>query len=58
MRLVVSGKISVNGNAKTRTYKIHCGFNSLTTKMYKLDKSMSIIRTLTGVMGIYIYVYF
>ena len=58
IKFKISGKISVSGNAKTRTYGIHHGFDSLTTKSYRLDKSISIVRTLTGAMGMHLYIYF
>ena len=55
LRLEVSGKISVAGNAKTRKYTISAGAFSLTKKCIKLKYLTTQIRTITGVLGMSLF---
>jgi ribosomal protein S3 len=52
----ISGKISVTGNAKTRSQYIKWGEFSTSKKDNRLDLSQNIIRTNTGALGVTIMI--
>lgn len=58
IRFSISGKISVTGNAKTRTKHLMVGKTSLSSKELKLSFSQRQVRTLTGVLGIRCYIFY
>jgi hypothetical protein len=58
IRFSISGKISVTGNAKTRTKHLAVGKRSLSTKKLSISFSQKQIRTLTGVLGIRCYIFY
>lgn len=58
IRFSISGKISVTGNAKTRTKHLAIGKRSLSTKKLSISFSQKQIRTLTGVLGIRCYIFY
>ena len=58
LRFSISGKISVTGNAKTRTRHLRIGKTGLSSKELKMSFSQRQIRTLTGVLGIRCYIFY
>ena len=52
-KLLISGKISVTGNAKTRSYQILFGKTSFSNKKLKIAYEQGRVRTLTGVLGLH-----
>ena len=58
IKFIISGKISVTGNAKTRTRHLGVGQKSLSTKIVKISFSQQQIRTPTGVLGIKCFIFF
>ena len=51
-KLVVNGKISVTGNAKTRCYRMSFGKSSFSKKSLHLSYSHGLVKTRTGVLGL------
>jgi hypothetical protein len=54
----VSGKISVTGNARTRTVHFKKGLVSNSSMKTKVDYSFHIIRTNTGCLGFSVWLFF
>jgi hypothetical protein len=51
LKFQLKGKVSVAGNARTRTIRNHVGCFSHSTFSYKLIKELNLIHTFTGVIG-------
>jgi hypothetical protein len=54
----VKGKISVTGNAKKRRFFFKFKKNSLTKKTLKIEQKFISVRTSTGVLGLFYYIFF
>lgn len=57
-KLTVKGKISVTGNAKKRTQRVHCGTCSLTTKVNRISYAARVVHTPTGVLGLKCFIFY
>lgn len=58
IRFSISGKISVTGNAKTRTKHLMVGKTSLSSKELRMSFSQRQVRTLTGALGVRCYIFY
>lgn len=58
LKFKLKGKISVAGNARTRTITYQIGFISYATYNNKILTSIELIRTFTGVLGLQIWLVF
>ena len=56
-RLLVVGKISVTGNAMSRTYSAHAGMQSNSSLRLRMCQAFTLIRTRTGCLGVTIGYY-
>ncbi len=54
----VTGKLSVTGNAMSRTYLVKKGVGSLSSLNCRLAQSFSLVRTRTGCLGLWINFFF
>lgn len=58
VKFQLKGKISVAGNARTRTTSHYIGFTSHATYTNKILYDLSLVRTFTGVLGLKIWIVF
>lgn len=54
----VTGKLSVTGNAMSRTYLVKKGIGSLSSLNHKLVQNFTLVRTRTGCLGLWISLFF
>lgn len=58
VRLQVTGKISVTGNAMSRTYMLRAGAQSNSSLRLRLAQGFTLVRTRTGCLGVWLGFYF
>jgi hypothetical protein len=56
--LVTTGKISVTGNAMSRTMFVRCGKSGVNNLNYRASASFTLIRTQTGCLGLNLVFYY
>ena len=58
LRLQVTGKLSVTGNAMSRTYLLRAGCPSNNSLTHRLAQGFTLVRTRTGCLGVWLEFYF
>lgn len=58
LRILVVGKLSVTGNAMTRSYELRGGLQGNATMRLRLAQAFTLIRTRTGCLGCTVGFYF
>jgi hypothetical protein len=58
LRLTLLGKISVTGNAMTRTYSVSCGTQGNSALNIRTAQAFTLVRTRTGCLGLHLGFYF
>jgi ribosomal protein S3 len=58
VKFQLKGKVSVAGNARTRTVVQHIGTTSYSTFENRVTFSKDIVRTFTGVLGFKVWIFF